>query len=174
MRVVTWPGEGMSLGRGEGGRFCGRASFFGQKQPKLASDRVLSDPQQPFSQLASIVSVPVFTDTASVFTDTVPVFTSTVPVFTNTVSVFTNTVYVLTDTVSVFTDTVPVFTNTASMFTDTGILLISKMVKNRQLEMKCPIVGRFYSFNRCHRIGSHLPPRHKGTKVETNFADPNG
>jgi hypothetical protein len=115
------------------GGFPGRASFFGQKQPKLASDRLLSDPQQPFSWLETIVSVPVTTDTVTdtivsltVFTDTITDTIVSLTVFTDTttdtivsLTVFTDTT---TDTIvslTVFTDTVTDTIVSLTVFTDT-------------------------------------------------------
>ncbi len=136
MRVVTWPGEGMSLGRVEGGSclsllpgnqlrispiwggFPGQASFFGQKQPNLGSDRIKSatDVGTSIADVGTSIA-DVGTSIADVGTSIADVGTSIADVGTSIADVGTSIAEVGTSIAEVGTSVAEVGTSVADVGT---------------------------------------------------------
>jgi len=161
-----------------GGRFHGWAVFGGQKQLKSGANRVNAKMALTFSLNKLTKSVTSLTKSLTSLTNLVTFLTKSVTSLTkslisliksvtkltNWLISFAKSVTSLTKSVTSLTKSATDLTNWVAFLTNLATDLVNKMVKNRQLAV----------LTHCRRIETGQPPRHEGTKLETNFTSGGG
>jgi hypothetical protein len=135
------------------GGFPGRASFFGQKQPQLASDKVKSN-----DKLTKFVNA--LTKPAIFLPNFVTFLTKSATSLTKLVAALTNFATALTKLVTFLINYMTSLTNYAAPLTNYVTNLVNKMVNNRHLAVERLKTRQFSGLN------------HQGTKGAGIFTAP--